>query len=192
MNKKDSKLKEFRDKLVANRRVVCTGNPNNPATLAHGIKKIFPSTTFIHRTAGWDLTNMSADTISRLTSLFKNHNTFINASYIAPNIQENLLDICNQSVKFCDVFNIGSTHEFDELGTVEYKNSKLSLREKSLGLHTYRFKTHHLMLGGIKTNDNAENQDFLNIDEICNIIPWILDQSFNIPLICIQQPKLPW
>ena len=175
---------------MAQRRVLCTGNPDKPFTLAHGFKKIFPSATFIHKSTGWDLTDESEQATQRLMSLFKKHNTFINSSYIAPLVQSRLLDICNQSVKFCDVFNIGSTHEFDGLGDKEYTESKLDLQKKSLGLHTYKFNTHHIILGSIK-QDNT-NQNLLDIDTVCNIVPWILSQSFDVPVICINQFKQSW
>jgi len=175
----------LREKLMSNRKVICTGNPNNPATLASGIQKLFPTATFIHLSNGWDLRDQSADMQDRLKKLFSGHNTFINASFIAPYVQSFLLDMCNQSVKFCDVFNIGSTHEYDNLGPDNYKKSKIDLRNKSLELNTYRFQTHHVILGKIGGVG-------LDIATICNIIPWIINQPFKVPLICIDQPKIPW
>ena len=174
---------------MENRKVVCTGNPDKPFTLASGFKKLFPNATFIHSTAGWDLTDKSQVAQEKLKDLFAHHNTFINASYIGPYIQSYLLDVCNQSVKHCDVFNIGSTHEYDNFGTLEYKQSKLDLRNKSLELNTYRFQTHHIILGDI---DNGLIQNYLEITTICQMIPWILDQKFKIPLIAINQPDAPW
>lgn len=191
MNEQQKKLSSLRETLMATRKVVCTGNPNNPNTLAHGIKKIFPTTTFIHASAGWDLTDQSADAQEKLKHLFSRHNTFINASYIAPYVQSFLLDLCNQSVKFCDVFNIGSTHEFDG-GLIEYQQSKLNLRNKSLQLNSYKFQTQHIICGGISNTTNPETIDYLSIDNICNLIPWIIKQPFKVPLICIDHPKLPW
>lgn len=177
---------------MATRKVLCTGNPDNVDTLAHGFKKIFPSATFIHYSAGWDLTDRSESAQQKLKQLFAQHNTFINASYIAPYAQSFLLDICNQSVKFCDVFNIGSTHEYDGGGQLEYQQSKLDLRNKSLQLNSYRFQTHHIILGGISCSTRPENADYLSIDDICNIVPWITQQPFKVPLICADHPKHPW
>lgn len=192
MNEQQKKLLSLRETLMATRRVVCTGNPNNPNTLAHGVKKIFPTATFIHASAGWDLTDQSEPAQKKLKQLFSRHNTFINASYIAPYVQSFLLDVCNQSVKFCDVFNIGSTHEYDGVGLVEYQQSKLDLRNKSLQLNSHRFQTHHIISGGINLSTNPESADYLNIDDICNLVPWIIKQPFKIPLICIDHPKHPW
>jgi hypothetical protein len=193
MNKQQTKLTEIRHRLMADRKVLCTGNPNDLSTLASGFKKIFPNITFIHQSAGWDLTDQSDSAKSKLITLFSQHNTFINASYIAPGIQTNLLTLCHQSVKHCDVFNIGSTHEYDGLGSAEYQKSKLSLQAKSLQLNTYRFQTHHIIVGKIhKKLDLDDSDNAIAIDTICSIIPWIIQQPFKVPLICIDQPKLPW
>jgi hypothetical protein len=192
MNDHQIKLAQLRKKLMSDRKVICTGNPNGPSTLASGFKKIFPNITFIHRAAGWDLTDRSPLAQQNLKELFAKHNTFINASYIAPYVQSHLLDICNQSVKFCDVFNIGSTHEYDGLGSVDYQQSKLDLRNKSLQLNTYRFRSHHIVLGGIQKESEPDTADWLDISTICNIVPWIIAQPFEVPLICMEQSKDPW
>jgi hypothetical protein len=185
-------MSDLRKKLMATRRVICTGNPDNPSTLASGVKKIFPDATFIHQSNGWDLSDQSDQAQQKLKDIFVQHNTFINASYIGPGIQSYLLELCNQSVKYCDVFNIGSTHEYDGLGPPQYQQSKLDLRIKSLKLNSYRFQTHHIVLGGIKMQSKPETQSWLDISTICQIIPWMLDQPFEIPLIAIDQPKAPW
>jgi hypothetical protein len=181
---------------MSERKILCTGNPNNPYTLASGFRKIFSNITFIHQTAGWDLTDQSIDAQEKLKILFSKHNTFINASYIGHGVQSRLLEICNQSVNHCDVFNIGSTHEYDGLGSAEYQHSKIDLRNKSLMLNTYRFQTHHIMLGQINKIATSMNtptrEDAIDIETICNIIPWIIEQKFRVPLICIDQPKTPW
>jgi hypothetical protein len=192
MNDQQIKLSMLRKKLMTDRKVLCTGNPNKLLTLASGFKKIFPLITFIHRDAGWDLTDQSPVAQERLKKIFAQHNTFINASYIAPYVQSYLLETCNQSVKHCDVFNIGSTHEYDGFGNLEYQQSKLDLRNKSLQLNTYRFQTHHIMLGQIQKGHLSSDENYLEITTICNLIPWILNQSFNVPLICIDRPKAPW
>jgi hypothetical protein len=125
--------------------------------------------------------------------LFKGHNTFINASYIEPYAQSNLLEACNQSLKFCDVFNIGSTHEYDNLGSEIYKLSKLDLRNKSLNLNTYRFKTCHIIVGGIKKDSTDYTKDnWIDPKEICDLIVWVTKQRFSVPIISLDQPKQSW
>jgi len=192
MNDHQIKLAALREKLMSDRKVICTGNPNKTSTLASGFKKIFSKITFIHQSAGWDLTDQSPTARQNLKELFAEHNTFINASYIAPYVQSYLLEMCNQSIKFCDVFNIGSTHEYDGHGSIDYQQSKLDLRNKSLQLNTYRFRTHHILLGGIKNESDPDTTDWLDVSTICNIVPWIIAQPLEVPLICIDQPKGPW
>jgi hypothetical protein len=188
----NNSLEQVRQKVMSTQKVLCTGNPNNPSLLAHGFQKIFPDATFIHKSNGWNLLDQSSDNTQRLQEVFSKHNTFINASYIAPCVQSYLLEVCAASVKYCNVFNIGSTNEYDGLGSSEYVGSKLNLRTKSLQLNSYRFKTHHIMLGGIDRQQSPDTADWLSIDEICNIVPWILRQRFQVPLICLDQPKQPW
>lgn len=183
----NDKLKEFRKKFMENRKVVCTGNPDRPYTIANGIKKIWPNTTFLSLSNGWDLLT---STDNRLKEVFSKHNTFINASYVGPKIQSRLLELCNQSVKFCDVINVGSTHEYDGNGSEEYQNSKLDLREKSLRLNTFRFQTHHMILGLLQNDANLVYS--LDIDDVCQYISWILSQEAKISLIAIDSNKQPW
>ena len=182
-------LENLRNKFMANQKIICTGNPNKPFTLASGFKKLFPNATFIHSESGWNLTDRSPAAEEKLKTAFASHNIFINASYIGPYVQSYLLEICHQSVKYCTVFNIGSTNEYDNLGSLEYQNSKLDLRNKSLQLDTYRFQTHHIILGAIET---STTENHIEISTICQMIPWILDQKFKIPLIAINQPREPW
>lgn len=176
----------IRNKLMADRKVLCTGNPDNPNNIAHGVQKIWPDATFLSKSSGWDLTNFDE---TELIDIFKQHNTFINNSYIAPGVQKNLLDICNKSVKFCDVVNIGSTHELTDEGSNEYRRSKIELKEASLHYNTFRFQTTHVILGGIATESNPE---WLNTDTIAETIYWCLHQEFKVPLISIIQPKQAW
>lgn len=185
----EEKLIGLRQKLMSNRKVICTGNPDNPFTIANGIRKLYPNTTFLHRSNGWDLTNPLLE--SNIKQQFAEHNTFINASYIGPGVQYRLLELCNQSVKFCDVVNIGSTHEYDKLGRICYQESKLNLRNLSLDLNTYRFKTCHLILGHLNTSIDACARQ-IKIDTVCNTIPWIFKQSFDVTIMSIDNKKAPW
>jgi len=185
----EEKLIELRQKFMSGRKVICTGNPDKPFTIAHGIKKIYPNTTFLHQSNGWDLTDPLLE--SSIKEQFSKHNTFINASYIGPGAQHRLLELCNKSVKFCDVINIGSTHEYDKLGSEIYQQSKLNLRNLSLDLNTFRFKTCHLILGHLNTSVDAHGRQ-IKIDTVCNTISWIFEQSFDITIMSIDSKKAPW
>lgn len=182
-------LIKLRQQFMSNRTVICTGNPDKPFTIAHGIKKLYPTAIFLHKSNGWDLTDPANDL--KIKEQFSKHNMFINASYIGPGIQYKLLELCNQSVKYCDVVNIGSTHEYDNGGYHEYQQSKLNLRNLSLTLNTSRFKTCHLMLGHLKTSEDAHDRQ-IDIGTVCNIIPWIFEQEFEIPIMCIDNKKALW
>ena len=174
------------------RRVVCTGNPDRSGTLASGFKKLFPDAVFLCRSTGWQLNTQDKLQTDRLHDVFSVCNTFLNCSYIAPDVQSNLLDICHDAVKFCDVVNIGSTHEYDGLGHEDLKTSKLRLREKSLSYNSFRFRTCHFMLGGIKKDDSEVKQHWLDIDTICQEIVRIWTLPYQVPLTSMEQNKLPW
>lgn len=190
MNK--SAILSVRQRMMSTRKVVCTGNPNRPGTLASGFKKLFPDAVFLCRDTGWDLANLDAECRAKLQQMFSQCNTFLNCSYIAPGVQESLLDICNQSVKFCDVVNIGSTHEYDGLGNTTYKDSKLGLREKSLSLNSFRFRTCHMILGGIKTDASEQKANWLDIDLICHRVKELWEQPYLVPITSMDQHKEPW
>lgn len=181
-----------RAKLMLNRRVICTGNPDRVGTLAHGFRKIFPEAVFLCTSTGYDLNDHSQSMIDRLQKAFTGCNTFLNCSYIAPGVQPWLLQVCHDSLKFCDVVNIGSTHEYDGLGHQSYQRSKLDLRALSLRLDTFRFRTYHVILGGIK-NDNTEvKKNWLDIDLICHEIVSLWTKPYHQPIVSMDQNKAPW
>lgn len=177
---------------MQSRRVVCTGNPLDSTTLASGVIKLFPDAIFLSRSTGWDLSNIDNHMQSRLSEVFAKCNTFLNCSYIAPGIQTKLLDICKSSCKFCDVVNIGSTHEYDNLGDPSYKKSKLELRFKSLEYNNFRFSTCHFVLGGIKTDNSTDKKNWLDIDHICQEIVGIWSKPYHTPLTVMDQFKTAW
>lgn len=181
-----------RRKLMSNRKVICTGNPDREGTLAQGFRKLFPDALFLCRGNGWDLTDHSDRNLDNLRQAFKGHNTFLNCSYIEPGVQEKLLDVCHDSLKFCDVVNIGSTHEFDGLGSIDYRDSKIRLRNKSLEYNSFRFSTCHFILGGIRRNDNYNKELWLEVDKICEMVTWIWQQEFRVPIMAMDSQKEPW
>jgi hypothetical protein len=181
-----------RKRLMSDRRVVCTGNPKNPSTLASGFVKIFPDAIFLCRSTGWDLSVTDDTCKTQLQDIFSKCNTFLNCSYVAPGVQTTLLELCHNSVKFCDVINIGSTHEYDGLGTDTYAESKMSLRNKSLQLNSFRFSTCHFILGGIKNDSSDLKSNWLDIDLICNTITKTWNNPYLVPITSMDQCKEPW
>lgn len=185
-------IQKARTRMMADRKIICTGNPYRNGTLAHGFKKLFPNAVFLCRSTGWNLDNMNPVDLDRLRSVFQGCNTFLNCSYIKPGIQETLLDLCHDTLKFCDVINIGSTHEYDGSGDPEYRDSKINLRNKSLLLDSFRFSTCHLILGKLQNNDTSKNETVLDIDQVCKTIIWIWQQPFHVPIMTIDQKKAAW
>ena len=90
-----------------------------------------------------------------------------------------------------EVYNIGSTNEYDGLGPEKYKNNKLELRETSLKLNSFRFQTTHIVMGGIDTG-LPETADWIKPIKLVEMIKWMTEQKFKIPIIGIDQPKQPW
>ena len=189
MNQQQSNILNIRNKFMSQRKVLCTGNPDKSGTIASGIKELYPDATFIHLSKGYDFCNLG-NKLQSLEKLFQSHNTFINASYVK-GAQINLLDICYKNMKIGDVFNIGSTHEYDGLGSDSYRLNKLKLRENSLNFNSFRFQTCHIIVGGIDIGV-AESREWIKPKQIAELINWITLQKFKMPIISIDQPKQPW
>lgn len=192
MDAHDSALISARRRLMSIRRVVCTGNPEKTGTLAHGFKKIFPDADFLCRSTGWNLQALDSVQIQKLKDIFASCNTFLNCSYIAPGVQSALLDVCHSAAKHCDVVNIGSTHEYDGLGDPDYQSAKRNLRDKSLAYNSFRFRTYHFILGGIKNDHESRKQDWLEVRTICQEVVRTLTLPYHVPITSLDHIKKPW
>lgn len=180
-------IKKARDKFMSSRKVICTGDPSNPKHIASGIKKVWPDATFIYKSNGYDLDTEQ----EKIKEQLSKHNTFINASYINSEAQVKLLEMCAEAMPIGDVYNIGSSHEYDNLGPEEYKNAKLKLRDKSLSLNSFRFQTCHIIVGGIDRG-REDTKGWIEPIEIAELIKWTTTLRYKIPVIGIDQPKKPW
>ena len=190
MNKRQQQILQVRNKVMQNRKVLCTGNPNRKGTIASGVKEVWPDATFIHLSNGFDFWKL-AEKEDELKKLFKNHNTFINASYVN-GVQIKLLEICSENMIVGDVFNIGTTHEYDGGGSDSYKKNKVELRTKSLSLNSFRLQTCHVVMGGVDTGIE-DSKDWVKPKKIAEMIKWVTEQeTIKIPIIGIDQPKQPW
>tara|TARA_B100001094_G_C18156171_1_gene786582 strand:- start:96 stop:671 length:576 start_codon:yes stop_codon:yes gene_type:complete len=190
LDKRQQQILAVRNQVIKNRKVLCTGNPNKKGTIASGVKEIWPETTFIHLSNGFDLKDISSIE-DKLKKLFQTHNTFINASYLS-GMQIKLLELCHQHMTIGEVYNIGSTNEYDGLSQDEaYGNNKRQLREISLKLNSFRFQTTHIVMGGIDTG-NSQTENWIKPIKIAEMIKWITEQDVKIPIIGIDQPKEPW
>ena len=130
LDKRQQQILAVRNHAMKTRKVLCTGNPDREDTIASGVREIWPDATFIHLSKGYDFLNLG-DKQKDIEELFKQHNTFINASYVK-GVQTKLLEMCNKNMIVGDVFNIGTTHEYDDLGHEEYKNNKLKYKNLSI------------------------------------------------------------
>ena len=165
-------------------KILCSGDPSDPG-IAQEIAKIFPQTTFISRKLGYDLT--TDDGQNYFKSILANHNVFINNTY-ADGVQEILLDICSKIWESGHVFNIGSVSENTRYlwADPEYGKIKQSLREKSLMLGNEKFKTTHMVVAGFQSISSGSKHT-MNPKHIADVIAWILEQPFEIPIIGIEQ-----
>ena len=189
LDTKQQQILAVRNHVMKTRKVLCTGNPDTVGTIASGVREIWPDSTFIHLSNGYDFWNLE-DKQKDIETLFRHHNTFINASYVK-GVQTKLLQLCNKNMVIGDVFNIGSSHEYDNLGREEYRDNKLQLRKLSLELNTFRFQTCHIVMGGIDTGSDATS-DWVKPRRIAEMIQWITEQDVKIPILGIDQPKEPW
>ena len=175
-----------------NKKILCTGDPNKTSTLAHAVKKLFPNAEFLHRSMGVDLT--TEEGLSVFKETVADFDVFINSSYIGPGVQERLLRITKELWTEGYVFNIGSVAEYQsaDVNCMDrtYIDSKISLRNTSMALGWYDFKTTHLLIGGFKdiTDPADPRMDPLRIVEI---IDWIMNSNeFWISSISVLGPPI--
>lgn len=171
---------------MENHKIICTGNPSKNYTIANSIKNFFPDTTFIHHSNGFDLTsNLGLELFQQQLS---NHSVLLNCSYIAPGIQEKLLNIAREVWNQGHVFNIGSFVEFksNNIDDQAYLESKKNLRDQSLKLCNDKFKITHITVDGYKCNNDV-NSNKMSVDSIAKTIQWILNEKdFFIPFIGVM------
>jgi hypothetical protein len=171
-------MQQLRELVMSNRMVLCTGNPDRQGSIASGIREVFPNTTFIHRSNGYDLTKVS------IKDIMSKHNCFINTAYIEHGIQLKLLNDYFESVKIGEVFNIGSTHEYDNLSKdKDYAVNKIMLRNRSLELNNYRINSIHIVLG---------EKNKITPIRVAKLIKWITEQEMKFPIIGFDHPKQAW
>jgi|TARA_B100001094_G_scaffold233091_1_gene227975 hypothetical protein len=171
-------MQQLRELVMSNRMVLCTGNPDRQGSIASGIREVFPNTTFIHRSNGYDLTKVS------IKDIMSKHNCFINTAYIEHGMQLKLLNDYFESVKIGEVFNIGSTHEYDNLSKdKDYAVNKIMLRNRSLELNNYRINSIHIVLG---------EKNKITPIRVAKLIKWITEQEMKFPIIGFDHPKQAW
>ena len=169
-------------------KILCTGNPNDTG-IAQCIRTVYPDAVFISRTNGYDFLEFSAETEHKVRELIKDHNVFINYSWVGYGVQEKLLRIAAEEWTTGHVINIGSTNEDNKILTKvepKYTKDKLALRQASLSLNNEHFKTTHVVVGGFQAT-SANSKLTMDPINIANTIKWVLEQDFEVPIIGVQQ-----
>lgn len=167
-------------------KIICTGNPNI-AGIAQEIQKIFPDTTFVSRTTGYDLS--TTEGIKNLKKIIPNYNVFINNSYVGLGVQETILRNVRDLWTTGYVFNIGSLIEYDKFGYHNITRYREKNQLKSLGIEytDENFKVTHITVGGFKSGVKPRSVDNMDPKYIVDAINWILNAPFQVPVIGIQQ-----
>jgi hypothetical protein len=163
-------------------KIFCTGNPERK-TIAHALGADLNASLSL----GWDFTD--SDTIVRFKESIQHYNVFVNSAYIAPGVQETLMnECCAEWTKINTrghIISIGTTLENTDDDS-KYTQSKRRLKSRSLQLSNETgisgVKTTYLLLGGL-------GSDACNPGDIAQLIPWIVQQSFRIPLIQVESVK---
>ena len=164
-------------------KILCTGNPTNG--IAKSLQHIYPDTTFISRSNGYDLS--TEDGLIKFRNLLPNFNVFINHSQLQGSTQRTLLSYAREAWPAGHVVSIGSALEFKKWEFIEplAAEEKRQLRELSLDLSAEFFKTTHLIVGGLQScNDDPLR---LHTDRVAETIKWILENENHIPLLYVDR-----
>jgi len=164
-------------------KILCTGNPS--AGIACSLKAIYPTTTFISRSNGYDLTTQ--DGLDKFKSLLPDYNVFINHSQLQSNLQSQLLILVSEAWTHGHVVNIGSVLEFKKWEFIEplAAEQKRKLQDLSLDLSSEHFKTTHLIVGGLQSSNNDPLR--IHTDKIAETIKWVLENENHIPLLYVDR-----
>lgn len=202
MNHSQLKLQQFKDKFLSTQKILCTGNPTRKYSIASGICKIFSDANFISESTGYDLRLETDNSKELFRDKIKHYNILINSSYIEHGAQLKILNFTKECWKYGHIINIGSSSEYmlndtkntnienDEFKK-QYSTEKLKLRNRSIELDDYRIKTTHIILSGL-VSDHPANVDFLKTTELAELIKWIIDSPYNIPIIGFGKDKTPY
>ena len=165
-------------------KILCTGNTYK--TIPDSLSTLYPNIDFISRRNGYDL-----DTIEG-RALFKNiitdYDVFINHSELTGDGQCELLRITHDVCTNIKVINIGIVLEFEQWAWYkpEIHVAKNKLKKLSLSLNSEKFKTTHLILGGVASINNRFDHQRLDGMQVAEVIKYIIDSPFNIPLMFIE------
>lgn len=163
-------------------KIFCTGNPERK-TIAYALNADLSASL----SSGWDFT--SEHSIERFKQTILEYSVFVNSAFVDSGVQQKLMNVCYQEWMKNNVrghiVNIGTTLEnTDDDGS--YAQSKRELKQQSLIFNEQTgisgVKTTYIVLGGL-------GEDACNVHDVANLIKWIVNQSYRIPLIQMDSIK---
>jgi len=165
-------------------KILCTGNIYK--TIPYNLSKLFSNIDFISRSNGYNLDTIEGRT--QFKNIIVNYDVFINHSELPDDGQYELLSIVHEVCKTIKVINIGSVLELEEWAWYNPQTHivKNKLKKLSLSLNSEKFKTTHLILGGLVSLDSKYDHQRLNGMQVAEVIKYIIDSPINIPLIHIE------
>lgn len=173
--------------------ILCSGNPTHQ-TVASAVNRLYPNSAFMSRSNGYNFSTWSIQVEELFKRAIVKHTTFINSSYIAPGVQNKLLEAAYQEWMCKDIkghiINIGTTAEWSDNNLhKEYILSKQALRARSLELNDLTgitgVKTSYIIVGGI--NDGKPGTEkYLNVSAVAHAIDWIIKNPNRIALLQIE------
>jgi hypothetical protein len=163
-------------------KIFCTGNPARK-TIAYALAAEQNASLSL----GWDFTE--PNTIIRFSKDIQQYNVFVNSAFIAPGVQEILMNACHAAWMELNIkghiINIGTTLE-NTNDDSNYTRSKQKLKQQSLKLNDETgisgVKTSYIVLGGIGV-------DACNLTDVAETILWLIRQPYRVPLIQLESIK---
>ena len=163
-------------------KIFCTGNPDRK-TIAYALGADLNASL----SSGWNFT--MPETIIRFRKSIQQYNVFVNSAYIAPGIQETLMNECQAEWTKINtrghIISVGTTLENTD-DSSQYTQSKRNLKHRSLQLSDETgisgVKTTYIVLGGL-------GHDGCSTKDVVQTMLWIVNQPYRIPLMQIESVK---
>jgi hypothetical protein len=165
-------------------KILCTGNLSK--TIPYSLSKLFPDIDFISRSNGYDLD--TSEGRIQFKNIIIDYDVFINHSELPGDGQCELLHIAHDVCTNIKVINIGTVLELEEWAWYNPNTHivKNKLKKLSLSLNSEKFKTTHLIIGGLASIESGVDHQRLNGMQVAEVIKYIIDSPINIPLMHIE------
>jgi len=164
-------------------KVLISGNPNKG--LAKSLSKIYPDATFVHKSAGHDLTKQ--ETQQLFAEMAQNHDVIVINAALWKFQQVVLLDVVHKKLvengKKAHIVCIGSTTDRVKKGTMWlYNADKKALRDycnslSLLGVWDNKPRVSYISFGTLSNNQSKHpDRKCMCIDAAASYVKWIVDQ----------------